>query len=379
MTDPVVPAKAPRPTRPAWATFGHDGFHQDWEHGRRVVITLAVIGLAYFLWLISDILLLIFAAILLAVLLSFLADLMTRYTPVPQRWSLTVTVVLAAVLVVGFLGMFGAQIGGQITQVVEKLPQAINAAGARLDISNASAQLEEAIASSSGSLLSRLAGLGSTVIGALANLALVVVAAIYLAADPTLYRRGAIQLLPRSQHDRILDAMNVSGNALRLWFAGQLVAMTLVGVVSGLAYWWIGLPSPLALGLIAGATNFVPYLGPILGAIPAMVFALATDLNTALWTLGAVVAIQQLEGNVITPFIQQRAVSLPPAVVLFAIVVFGLVFGLPGVFLAVPLTVTLMVLVKKLWVRQMLGEETAVPGEEDDTSGRMLDPTTRRT
>jgi predicted PurR-regulated permease PerM len=153
--------------------------------------------------------------------------------------------------------------------------------------------------------------------------------------------------------------------------------MTLVGVASALAYWWIGLPSPLALGIIAGATNFVPYLGPILGAIPAMIFALATDLTTAMWTLGAVVAIQQLEGNVITPYIQQRAVSLPPAVVLFAIVVFGLVFGLPGVFMAVPLTVTLMVLVKKIWVRQMLGEETTVPGEEDASEARGWDLTTR--
>jgi len=351
--------------RPAWATFGQDGFHRDWDYTRRVLITLLVVGLAYFLWLISDILLLIFAAVLLAVLLSFLADLITRYTPIPRRWSLSVTVVLVAVLVIGFLGLFGAQIGGQITQVVEKLPQAINAAGARLDISDATGRIEEALASGSGRLLSRLAGLGSTVVGALANLALVVVAAIYLAAEPTLYRRGAVQLLPPSQHDRILDAMDVSGNALRLWFGGQLITMTLVGVASAMAYWWVGLPSPLALGIIAGVTNFVPYLGPIMGAIPAMVFALATDLTTALWTLAAVVAIQQLEGNVITPFIQQRAVSLPPAVVLFAIVVFGLVFGLLGVFLAVPLTVTLSVLVKKLWIRQTLGEETTVPGEAD--------------
>jgi len=374
VTDFVAPDNAPRPTRSAWVTFGHGSFRRDQDYVRRLLITLAAVGIAYFLWVISDILLLIFAAILLAVLLRFLADLMTRYTPVPQRWSLTVAILFVAVLVVGFLGLFGTQLGGQVTQVVENLPQAINAAGDRIGISNASAELEEAISSGAGGILSRLAGLGSTVVGALANLALVVVAAIYLAADPTLYRCGAIKLLPPSQHGRILDAMDVTGNALRLWFGGQLVTMSLVGVVSALAYWWIGLPSPLALGIIAGATNFVPYLGPILGALPAMVFALATDLTTALWTLGAVVAIQQVEGNVITPFIQQRAVSLPPAVVLFAIVVFGLVFGLPGVFLAVPLTVTLMVLVKKLWVRQVLGEETPVPGEEA-SGGKERNPT----
>jgi predicted PurR-regulated permease PerM len=363
--EPVATSTASRPTQPAWVSAGYDRFRRDWNYARRVLITLVVIGLAYFLWLISDVLLMIFAAILLAVLLSFLADLIARYTPISRRWSLTVAVLLVVAVVVGFLGLFGAQIAGQITQLVDKLPQAIDAAGERLDIGNASARLEEAIASGSGSLLSRLAGLGSTLVGALANLALVVVAAIYLAASPTLYRHGVIQLLPPTQHARILDAMDVSGSALRLWFGGQLITMALVGVASALAYWWVGLPSALALGIIAGATNFVPYLGPIIGAVPAIVFALATDLTTALWTFGAVLAIQQLEGNVITPFIQQRAVSLPPAVVLFAIVAFGLVFGLLGVFLAVPLTVTLSVLIKKLWVRQTLGEETIVPGEAD--------------
>ena len=140
--------------------------------------------------------------------------------------------------------------------------------------------------------------------------------------------------------------------------------MMLIGVVSGLAFWWIGLPSPLALGLIAGVTNFIPFLGPILGTIPALVFAVTMDLATVLWTLGAVLVIQQLEGNVITPFIQQRAVSMPPALVLFAIVAFGVVFGWLGVFLAVPLAVALTVLVKKLWIRQTLGEQTTVPGED---------------
>ena len=195
------------------------------------------------------------------------------------------------------------------------------------------------------------------------------VAAIYIAADPTLYRRGVAMLLPPNQHERIFDAMDVTGSALRMWFAGQLAAMLLIGVVSGLAYWWIGLPSPLALGIITGLTNFIPFIGPILGAIPALIFALAIDVETVLWTAGATVAIQQLEGNVVTPLIQRQAVLMPPALALFAIVIFGLLFGLLGVFLAAPLAVALLVLVKKLWVRETLGEHTVVPGEESAKAG----------
>lgn len=337
----------------------------DWDYVRRVLLALVLIGLAYFLWLVASILLLVFAAILLAVLLSAFADLIGRYTPIPQQWTLTTATLVVATLVIGFLVLFGSQIGGQVSQMLEKLPQAINAAGSRVGISNASEQLEKAISSGPGpSVLSQAAGFGYTVIGALADLVLVVVSSVYLAADPRLYRRGTVKLLPPSQHDRIFDAMDVTGNALVLWFAGQLVTMTLVGAVSGLAYWWIGLPSPLALGIIAGVTNFVPFLGPLLGAIPALIFAFASDLQTVLWTLGAIFIIQQFEGNVVTPLVQRRAVSMPPALALFSIVVFGFLFGWPGVFLAVPLTVALFVLVKKLWVRQTLGEETDVPGEE---------------
>jgi len=350
--------------------FGSPTLQGDWHYLRRLLLTLLVLGLAYFFWRISGILLLLFAAVVLAVLLRAFADLIARHTPIPGTWSLTVAIIMVAALVVAFLFMFGSQIRGQISQVFEKLPDAIDGAGYRIGVINASAELESAISANSGpSVLSRAAGLGYTVVGVLADLALVVTASIYLAADPQLYRRGVAKLLPPSQHARIYDAMSVTGNALRLWFAGQLITMTLVGVASGLAYWWIGLPSPLALATIAAVTNFVPFLGPILGAVPALVFAFAMDLQTVLWTLGVVVAIQQIEGNVITPFIQKRAVMMPPVVVLFAIGVFGLLFGLPGIFLAVPLAVAITVLVKKLWVRQTLGEQTSVPGEETMSGG----------
>jgi predicted PurR-regulated permease PerM len=338
---------------------------EDWPYMRRLLMTVAIAGLAYLIWRLSGVLLLIFAAILLAVLLRSFADLIARVTPVGERWALTVATISVAGIFVGFTILFGAQISGQITQVIAKLPAAIDIAGTRLGIPNASAELEKAIASGVGpGFLSRAAGIGYSAVAILADVVLVLVASVYLAADPQVYRRGAVKLLPPSQHARIFDAMNVTGNALRLWFLGQLISMTLVGTVSGLAYWWIGLPAPLALGTIAALTNFVPFLGPFLGAIPALIFAFSMDMTTVIWTIAAAVAIQQLEGNLITPLIQRRAVSMPPVLVLFAVVVFGLLFGLLGIFLAVPLAVAITVLVKKLWIRQTLGEETKVPGEE---------------
>lgn len=206
-----------------------------------------------------------------------------RWTHVPEQLAVAIATILIAAFVTVFLVLFGSRLSAQIVQVIQQLPHAIDAAGGRLGISNAFGQLQEAISSTSGpTVLSRAAGLGYNVIRALADIVLVIFAAVYLAADPGLYRRGVVLLLPSDQHPRALDAMDVTGNDLRLWFAGQLVSMLLVGIASELAYWWIGLPSPLALAIIAGATNFVPFIGPIFGSIPTLVFALSMGLDAVL-------------------------------------------------------------------------------------------------
>jgi predicted PurR-regulated permease PerM len=361
-----VATKANPSARPAGEGRDKYSLQNDWDFVRRLMIALAVVALAYFIWLTARVWLLIFASVLFAVLLNGFADLIARRTPIPPRWALTVATVIVAAIFVGFFFLFGFQISAQVMQVFDKLPEAIDAAGNRIGVSNAWDQVQSALASRADpSFFFRAAGIGYTLVGALADLALVVVASIYIAADPKLYRRGVAMLAPPSQHERIFDAMDVTGSALRMWFAGQLAGMFVVGLISGLAYWWIGLPSPLALGIISGLTNFVPFLGPILGAIPALIFALAINVETVLWTAGAAMLIQQFEGNVIMPFIQRQAVLMPPALALFAIVIFGLLFGMLGVILAVPLAVAVLVLVKKLWVRETLGEKTVVPGEEN--------------
>ncbi len=122
------------------------------------------------------------------------------------------------------------------------------------------------------------------------------------------YRRGFAMLFPPDQHARVFDALDATGLVLRHWLAGQFATMTLVGVLSGLVYWWIGLPSPVALGAIAGVTNFVPFVGPFLSAIPPLLLALSINGETVAWTLAAVIVIQQFEGNIATPLIQRRAV-----------------------------------------------------------------------
>ena len=267
-------------------------------------------------------------------------------------------------LFAGISVVLGTRLRAQLAQLLALLPPAIEYVFGEFGVTSVTQEIPRVLGSGlGGSVLSHIASLGITAVSALTNLFLVMVAGIFLAVDPKLYQTGLVKLFPQSLHERVDSALNASGRALELWLVGQLFAMALIGVLVGFAMWLIGLPSPLALGLIAGLTEFIPFIGPILGALPALLIAATRDAGTLAWTVIAFVGIQQIESNLIMPVIQRRTVSLPPVLSLFAVVAFGVVLGALGLILAVPLTVVAYVLVKKLYVRETLGEPTSVPGE----------------
>jgi predicted PurR-regulated permease PerM len=338
---------------------------KDKDFVRRVLITLGLLALVVLVWKLSDVLLLAFGAVLVAVILRAFADLISARTPVPRRWSLTTAgfVILVAMIAAGAL--FGAQVRAQLAGVAEQLPMALNNITRELGIGEVTSRLPEALAGTGGSLVGRIAGIGMTILNGLADFLLVVIAGVFVAADPKVYREGLIKLFPPSQHQRIRDSLNASGEALKLWLAAQLVAMTVVAVMAAVGLWLLGLPSPFALGLLAGLLDFVPFVGPILGALPAVLIASSVDAATMLWTVLLFVVIQQVEGNIVFPLVGKRMVSLPPALALFAILAAGVLFGPLGMVLGFPLAVVVFVLVKKLYVRETLGEETPVPGEKE--------------
>ena len=154
------------------------------------------------------------------------------------------------------------------------------------------------------------------------------------------------------------------GRALRLWLLGQAIQMALIAALTTVAVWIIGLPSPLALGAIAGLAEFIPYLGPILASIPAVLVAITSGFFPALWTIVAYLIIHQIEGNLIVPIVQRKLVFVPPAVLLLSIVAVTEIYGTIGIIFAAPITVIIFVAVKKLYVRDSLGQPTELPGEK---------------
>ncbi|MFN7027010.1 MAG: AI-2E family transporter [Pseudorhizobium sp.] len=197
-------------------------------------------------------------------------------------------------------------------------------------------------------------------------LLLVLVAGIYLAADPGTYRKGFLLLFPASSRSEASEMIGVVFASLRLWLVGQLLGMLLVGVLSATGLWLLGMPSALALGVIAGLFEFVPILGPFIAAVPAVATGFAQSQEMGFWVVALYVLIQQVEGNLITPLIQQRMVKVPPALTLFAVVGFALMFGLLGAIGAMPLLVVLFVVIKKVWIKETLDEEIHLPGEAKD-------------
>jgi hypothetical protein len=217
---------------------------------RRVLIVASIVVLLLLAWSLVDVLLLIFGAVLIAVLLRALADPIVRRTPFSDGWALA-TVTLALVVAIGLAAwLFGAEVRAQVGELVERLPEAWRSFEERLAATDLGERLisrAQDAAPDAGSVVSGLADVVTSFVGGLADLLLIVFGGLYLAAQPGLYRRGVLRLFPSGRsRERIAGTLDASGEALRRWLLGQLVAMAFLFVLTGLGLWAIGVPAALA-------------------------------------------------------------------------------------------------------------------------------------
>lgn len=346
---------------------GDDPTSHETAFVRKVVIVIAIAGLAALLWQLRDMLLLIFGAVVVAVIFRALASPLRRRLRLPDGVAVALAVLFLAAAIGLAIWIFGQQIAAEARTLAETLPGAWQSFENRIGNLAFGERLTTMARDAAPSGGGVLAGAGSfvTSFGAgVADALLVLVGGIYLAAQPQLYRGGLLKLLPAARREPVREALGDSGRALKAWLKGQLIAMIAVGLMVGAGLWLLGVPLAFALGLIAGLLDFVPLVGPIVAAVPAILLALTVGPEIALWTSGLYLLVQQIEGNVLSPLVQQHAVDLPPALLLFALLGFGSLFGAVGVVLAAPLTVVAYVMVKRLYVRGALETQTDVPGEE---------------
>ncbi len=340
------------------------------DYTRKVIIFVAIVGLAFVLAKLSHVLVMVFGGVVLAAVLLTLTGLLRRVVPLPHGVALAVVLVLLIGGLSTLLALFGAQAASELATLVETMPAAAQSFQDWVDTTRLGPVIHEQIEALRGNvnrLMGTAGAMAMSLTSGLLELFLVLVGGIYMAAQPQLYRKGALKLVPRSVRLTTAEALDASGRALQMWLGGQLVAMLLVGALTGIALWMLGVPAAFALALIAFLLDFVPIIGPIVAAVPGILLGFTVSPKIGLATLVVYIVIQQIESNIIQPLIQQRAVELPPALLLFALFAFGALYGLPGLLLAAPLTVFVYVLVKRLYVRELLDTETSVPGEESES------------
>ena len=328
---------------------------------------LGLVALAFLAWQLRTVIVLLFGAVVVATIIRAIADPCTNRLRMPEPAAVLIAVLVIVALVGGVAWLLGNQIAAQTETLADTLPTALATVDGWLATVGLAHPIQSWLAElhqHGGALVSRFSSWLSNASAGLANLLIVFFGGIFLAAEPRFYKTGVIKLVPPHRRPLVADAMRDSENALRLWLRGQLAAMVVIGVLTGTGLWMLGIQSWLVLGILAGFVEFIPFAGPILSAIPAVLIALVQSPELALWTALMYVFVQHFEAYLVQPLIQQYAVEVPAVVLLFALLAFALLFGIIGVVFAAPLTVVTYVLVKRLYVREALDTPTPIPGED---------------
>lgn len=307
-------------------------------------------------WQLRAVLLLFFAATLVAIILDGLARLLGRVLPFGRGIRLGVAALLVAALGAGLSWMFGHELELQIRQLIDILP------GGWRDLQDWLGEgrvnsLAERFSPSGSSILLLIQTVASFIASIVSALFLAVIGGIFLASAPDVYRGGLLLLIPSEREERARHTLHAVGQALRGWLRAQLVSMVFVGTTIFVGLLVIGTPSPLALAVIAAVLGFIPVIGPLLAAIPAVLVGLTLGFDDLLWVVLLYFVVQNVDGNVVNPLVMRHVVNVPPAVTMFSLFAIGALLGPVGVLLGGPITVLVFTLTRQLWVSAALGKQ----------------------
>jgi predicted PurR-regulated permease PerM len=339
------------------------------NYTHRVLIALGLtvlVGIILaLLWAAQTTFFLVFLSMLLAIFWRSVSRPLIKFAHVPEPLAVGITVLVLALLFGLALWLLVPSVMTQGDQFVDTLPSAIG-------------QLEETIRQlpygplimeqlptqgelePQGDILPQAVSTFNVISTVVANLVLVFFVALFFALSPELYRSGLIKLVPKGGRERAREVLDTVSDTLGAWLIGRLISMAAVGILVTIGLWIMGIPLALFMGLLAALLDFIPFIGPFVAAVPAVLFAFADSPITAVWVALLYLGVQQVESYLVTPIVQQRAVHLPPVLTIIAVYVFGELFGILGLLVATPLFAVILVLVKMLYIEDALKDEVEV-------------------
>ncbi len=328
------------------------------EPGKPIVraIMLSVVAAVVFLlfYFAAEVPLTIFGGILFAVFLRGLADLLSRRTRLSAGWSLLAVVLGLTAVTAGGSLIIVPQIAAQFDQLLKILPPEIRSWFQHIQSYEWGRWLTSHIDQFTGTFLQKINFLAAfdALLEAVVFAVVIVFLGIYLSIQPAWYREGAVRLMPAAQRDRALVLIDQLGDTLRWWMIGRAIAMLFVGVLDLIAMLLLHVPLALTIGVISGLLTFIPYIGATIAMVPAVLIALTVGTRLALWVFVVKIIVQTIEGYIITPLVQRKAVHLPPALTISAQFLLGTIAGVLGLMFATPLTAIGMVVVKTLYLHE---------------------------
>jgi predicted PurR-regulated permease PerM len=323
--------------------------------GRRVLITVVIVALFIAAVYALDLILLVFAGILLAIFFRTIGSWIHSTTRIRMSWCMAAVLLTFVGLLFGTTWMFGSQIAEQANELVRAVSHAAGDFQHKLRQIGVDGQVTSESTGITLGELAKSATSGLIWLGAAAVLVLFL--GVYLSTNPELYTETFLSFFGPKQRTRMISLLEAAADALRWWLLGQLIAMAVVGIITTVGLLLIQSPMAISLGVLAMLLTFVPYAGALVSAIPAMLIALTQSRDMVLWVMLIYLVAHIVEGYIVVPLIQHRLVYLPPALILatqFLVEVFA---GFVGVTFATPLMVVAMVLIKRLYFKQDWTEE----------------------
>lgn len=309
-------------------------------------VAAGVVALVALIHAVAAILLLTFGGLMFGTCLRGLAEWFSRRARTSVGAGIAVVLVLSTAALVLVLGWVAPHVRQQAGDLVTELGRALDDLRARVGDGRLGELLAVEPAQIAGWLERHALTAGTfvlDVLGTLGSILYVAFVALYFAAAPALYRRGVLAFVPgahRAAASRICDDL---GRVLRRWMLARLVSMVALGIGSWIALWCLGIPLALSLGLLAGVLLFVPYIGSIASAVPAMLIALTVSPWHVLYVAIVYVVIHIVDSYVLAPALFKRAVEVPPLLVLTSQLVAGALWGMLGLVFATPIVACALV------------------------------------